>query len=143
MWNLIQVHVKFCLSIHKGSVVVFQNLICACNFNCLHGNNGIVRVVEYLYIYPRYSGLTKCKQLWDHPSFLGFMWKLCQAWKKCLFPYKQVRISLQFHQISLQNGIILLCISFIFSVKIPKFPCKELPDLPIFSRPAHGVKWKT
>ena len=40
-------------------------------------------------------------------------------------------------QISLQCGRVSLMYFFIFSLHITKFPGKELPILPIFSRPAH------
>ncbi len=55
-----------------------------------------------------------------------------QAWKKCLFPCKQVKISFQFDQIPLQNDVFPICISF-----SPKIFSQELPDLPIFSKPAN------
>ena len=51
-----------------------------------------------------------------------------QAWKKCLFPCKLGKISLQ-------CGMVSLMYFFIFSLEISKFPSKELPVLPFFSMP--------
>ena len=63
---------------------------------------------------------------------------IMQAWKKCLFLCKLSKISLQIDKISLQYDNIyqhFLCIYLIISLQITKFPCKEIPDLPFFSRP--------
>ena len=61
---------------------------------------------------------------------LGENWILRhrQAWKKCLFPCKLGKISLQYDNISQH----FLCISLFISLQITKCPCKEIPDLPFF-----------
>ena len=69
---------------------------------------------------------------------LKLSYTLGQAWKKCLFPCKLGKISLQQGRFPSSVGWFPLCISLFFSLQITKFPGKELPVLPIFSTPALG-----
>ena len=64
---------------------------------------------------------------------------LSQAWKKYLFPCKLCQISLKQGRFPSSVGGFPLCISLLFPSQITKFPCKELPVLPVFSRPV----WQT
>ncbi len=74
--------------------------------------------------------------IWCPAGHGKFLHAIKQDLKKCLFPCKQVRISLQFDQISLQYSIFPVSISLFFQ---SKFPIKELAILSTFS--CHATKF--